>query len=294
MNHPPEKPDKTDWHRLWGLMISPVFERLGCETIVEMDLSAKTQRLDMVVVTRAERPRYEELPPDYYEGFENLNEHNLISFKSFREVFNMTALEELYGHLTNYRKEKKIGEKDRGRVNLYAVTHHFPRDLFAPFQKPPFLRCVTERRIYELNLLTPVRFVITRESSHPVIGLFSDNPEQIMASRMRLEKDGWLTGQVSSYLKKLYDYYFKEGIDMAYTQEMFIKEHYPEWHDKIRAAEAFGIEKGIEKGALIGKIIMARQILHESPCSRKMLEDKNTEELQRIFAGFEKKLRLTH
>jgi hypothetical protein len=85
-------------------------------------------------------------------------------------------------------------------------------------------------------------------------------------------------------------HYSEEGIDMAYTQEMFIKEHYPEWHDKIREAEAFGVEKG----ELIGKIIMARQILHESPCSRKMLEDKNTEELQSIFAGLEKKLRLTH
>ena len=43
------KPDKTDWHRLWGLMVSPLFERLGCDVTVEMDLSFKVQRLDMTV-----------------------------------------------------------------------------------------------------------------------------------------------------------------------------------------------------------------------------------------------------
>ncbi|OQY55981.1 MAG: hypothetical protein B6245_18980 [Desulfobacteraceae bacterium 4572_88] len=122
-----KKPDRTDWHSLWGLMMAPLFERLGCETVVDMDLSAKIQRLDMVVVTKqAEELAYDELPPDYYEGFESLNEHNLISLKSFREVFNVTAPEELYGHCINYRKIRDIGERDKGRVNLYAVTHHFP------------------------------------------------------------------------------------------------------------------------------------------------------------------------
>ncbi|MCP4350607.1 MAG: hypothetical protein GY795_34500, partial [Desulfobacterales bacterium] len=44
MTEQAKKPDKTDWHRLWGLMMSPVFKRLGCETTVEMDLSSKSQR----------------------------------------------------------------------------------------------------------------------------------------------------------------------------------------------------------------------------------------------------------
>ena len=229
MTEQTKKPDRTDWHRLWGLMMTPLFERLGCETVVEMDLSAKIQRLDMVVVTKqAEKLAYDELPPDYYEGFESLNEHNLISFKSFREVFNMTALEELYGHLINYRKIRNIGERDKGRVNLYAVTHHFPRDLFSLFRGTPFLRCISEGRIYDLEVLTPVRFIITRKCGHPVLGLFSDDPEQITASRHRLEEDGWLVSRVSSYLHRLYDFYALEGIDMPYTQEMFIRDHYPE------------------------------------------------------------------
>jgi len=200
-----KKPDRTDWHRLWGLMMTPLFERLGCETVVEMDLSAKVQRLDMVVITAEKgKPCYDGVNPDYYEGFENLNTHNLISFKSFREVFNMTALEELYGHFTNYRKMKNISEDEKDKVNLYAVTYHFPKELFSRFHGTEFLECIKENQIYDFRVLTPVRFIVTKGNPHPVLGLFSDDPEQITASRRRLEQDGWLVRQVSSYLQQLY------------------------------------------------------------------------------------------
>ncbi|OQX06998.1 MAG: hypothetical protein BWK80_50075, partial [Desulfobacteraceae bacterium IS3] len=220
----PEKTDRTDWHRLWGLMMMPLFERIGYETIVEMDLSAKVQLLDMVAVRRKEKKESEIPDSDCYSGFENLNEHNLISFKSFREVFNMTALEELYGHFTNYRKMKNIPENEKDTVNLYAVTHHFPRELFSRFDGKNLVDRAAER-IYDLRLLTPVRFIITRGSEHPILGLFSDDAGQVMKSRFRLEKDRWLLREVSSYLGRLYEHYSLEGIDMPYTQEMFIKDH---------------------------------------------------------------------
>ncbi|MBF0259756.1 MAG: hypothetical protein HQK62_13140 [Desulfamplus sp.] len=104
MKNNTDKSDKTNWHRLWGLMVAPLFERLNCEVTVELDLSVKVQLLDMLVVTRQEPISFDGVNPDYYEGFENLNEHNLISFKSFNESFNMEALEEFYGHFTNYKK----------------------------------------------------------------------------------------------------------------------------------------------------------------------------------------------
>ncbi|MBF0231205.1 MAG: hypothetical protein HQK63_16695, partial [Desulfamplus sp.] len=49
-----DKDNKTNWHRLWGLMVAPLFERLKCEVTVEFDLSLKSQLLDMVVVTKLE------------------------------------------------------------------------------------------------------------------------------------------------------------------------------------------------------------------------------------------------
>ena len=81
------KPDKIDWHRLWGLMMSPLFERLGCDVTVEIDLSFKVQRLDMTVIIKNKPLCFNNIDPDYFQGFENLNDHNLISFKSFHEVF---------------------------------------------------------------------------------------------------------------------------------------------------------------------------------------------------------------
>jgi len=255
-----QKPDKTDWHRLWGLMVSPLFERLGCDVIVEMDLSFKVQRLDMTVITKNKPLCFDSVDPDYYQGFENLNDHNLISFKSFNEVFNMAAIEEFYGHFTNYKKIKGI--KTPEKINLYAVTHHFPKTLFNRFRGTGLLKCIIEDRVYDLNVFTPVRFIITKSFEHPILGLFSNDIHQIKKSLHRLTKDGWLLKHVSSYLKKMFKYYSLEGIEMAYTREMFIRDNYPEDYEKfllikddvlktgIQKGKLEGIEKGIEKGML--------------------------------------------
>ncbi len=80
---------------------------------------------------------------------------------------------------------------------------------------------------------------------------------------------------------------------MAYTKEMFIKEHYPEWHEKIQAAEEKGVEQGIAKGELIGKILVVQQITNHSLHSREELETKSADELESIFDDIGKKLNLT-
>ena len=276
-----ESSDNVNWHRLWGLMVSSVFEELGCETTVEMDLSMKSQFLDMVVVTRDRPPRYDRLPPAYYEGFENLNEHNLISFKSFHESFNRTALEEFYGHFTNYRKMRKIEEKDKGKVSLYAVTHHFPRDLFSAYQGTEFLECVREGNIYTLRpgATTQVRFIITHNLSHPILGLFSDSPDQVAVSRRQMESDDWPVRNISSYLGELYKHYLLEGIDMPYTQEMFIRDYEPEWYEKIQAAR----NVGRKEGEIIGKIQFLQQLLDREVLSSEELRDRDTGELEKFF-----------
>ncbi|CAN2050040.1 hypothetical protein GMMP13_900038 [Candidatus Magnetomoraceae bacterium gMMP-13] len=55
--------------------------------------------------------------------------------------------------------------------------------------------------------------------------MFSNNADQIKASRRQLETDGWPIKNVSSYLDGLYKYYLLEGIDMPYTQNMFIRDY---------------------------------------------------------------------
>ncbi|MBF0231364.1 MAG: hypothetical protein HQK63_17520, partial [Desulfamplus sp.] len=185
-----ERDNKTNWHRLWGLMVAPLFEKLNCEVTVEVDLSLKVQRLDMVVVTKLEDEpiNFDDVNIDYYQGFENLNLHNLISFKSFNESFNQTAIEEFYGHFTNYKKMRNL-EDTPEKINLYAVTHHLPEKLFGKYKGTEFLECISENRIYDFKILTPVRFIVTNNFDHPILGLFSNKTEQIIKSTERLKKD---------------------------------------------------------------------------------------------------------
>ncbi len=275
-----KRPNRTDWHRLLCIMTAPLFEQLGCEVTIEMDLSIKVQRLDMAVVTRTRPLCFDKLKAEYYEGFENMAEHNLISFKSFREVFNMTSMEEFYGHLINYRKIKQL--KRRDQVNLYAVTHYHPKGLFKRWQGTPFLKCIVPNRMYDLNLLTPVRFIITKDSDHPILGLFSNNTEQIQKSRDKLAEDAWLHQHVSSYLNKLYDFYQLEGVKMPYTREVFVKEYYPEHYGTFLLGKQEGIQEGELKGELIGKIQLLQQILKKPVASRDQLRSKNMSTLQKL------------
>jgi len=304
--------DKTDWHRLWGLMVAPLFERLNCEVTVELDLSVKVQRLDMVVVTRSEDEpiNFDGVNPDYYQGFEDLNVHNLISFKSFNESFNITALEEFYGHFTNYKKMRNL-ENQPEKLNLYAVTHHFPEKLFSRYRETGFLECISEERVYDFKILTPVRFIVTNNFDHPILGLFSNKTEQIEKSTERLKQDGWLLKKVSSYLNELYNHYSLEGVNMPYTHEMFIKEHFPaEFYEQfllgkekgqheglqkgLQKGRQEGLQKGqqegLQKGELIGNITALQKVLKCQIATREELRAKTIEELQNILESLDKQI----
>ncbi|MBF0231201.1 MAG: hypothetical protein HQK63_16675 [Desulfamplus sp.] len=60
-------------------------------------------------------------------------------------------------------------------------------------------------------MFTPARFIVTNDFDHPILGLFSNKPEQIVKSTERLKQDGWLLKKVSSYLNELYNHYSLEG-----------------------------------------------------------------------------------
>jgi hypothetical protein len=103
--NPMLKKVRRRWHRLAGLILESLFERLGYETKIEYDISRKQQFVDLVVVRKKEL-KYQayNLPRSYWYGFEQLNEYNLISFKSYSESFNKYSLFELLGHYIAYLK----------------------------------------------------------------------------------------------------------------------------------------------------------------------------------------------
>ena len=81
-----QRHDKHDeellqYHRAAGLALTPVMQQLGYATEVEVDISMKSQLIDIISVRR-EKIVQPTLPPIYWEVFEPLNEHNLFSFKS--------------------------------------------------------------------------------------------------------------------------------------------------------------------------------------------------------------------
>ena len=84
-----EKEKRTKWHKLLAMILKPFFSQLGYELESEVDVSFKSQMIDIVVVKKKEidvDPHI--LPLEYWEAFDELNEYNLISFKSYSESFN--------------------------------------------------------------------------------------------------------------------------------------------------------------------------------------------------------------
>ncbi len=277
-----ENEKRTNWHRLSGLIVGALFETLGYKTITEYDVAKKAQLLDIVVVRKDMPQTGQLLDSSYYQGFENLNEHNLISFKSFNEVFNKKSLEEFYGH---YKKNKKESGAKEKQINLYALIYHYPRDLFKRFNYPELLHTIVKNRIYDLKLLTKVRFIITKETDHPVFGLLSNNVQQIESSINRLQKDSRLISQISSYLEKLFKHYAMEGIKMPYTKETFLKENYPDWYQKITYAEQKGMQEGMQegmqKGMQKGEINMLETLYNQGVLSKEHYQERITPLMQK-------------
>ena len=122
---------------------------LGYDTTPEVDLSRKKQLIDLIVVEKAEiNADFKKLPEEFWVEFDNLNTHNLITFKTYSESFNPAALEELWGHHCNYLKINKL---ERDQVNLYAITHHYPELILKPFENTQFLDVIKPEDILIFN-----------------------------------------------------------------------------------------------------------------------------------------------
>ena len=96
-----ETADVTDWHRLFGIVLTELFAGSDWEVIRELDLSVQQQLLDIVIVRRGRGHMTPTLPV----GIGPLADHNLVTYKSLHEPLDGWALKELVGHSVNYRKK---------------------------------------------------------------------------------------------------------------------------------------------------------------------------------------------
>jgi hypothetical protein len=213
--------ERTNWHRLFGLLLTDFFAGSPFVVELEKDLSLKKQLLD-VVVLRKRKGSFAGCLPD---GFDNLSTHNLITFKSHQEALDDWALKELTGHYVNYRKQvspsfEKLLPEDEFR--LYAICSRHPQDLAGSAHWKPLQQGVFQyRRGSDI-----IRIVVLRqlpETDHnAVLHLLSALPEKV---RYAVSHYRQRSIETSTLLDQLFEGYQREGVAMPYTMEDFRREY---------------------------------------------------------------------
>ncbi|RLC19150.1 MAG: hypothetical protein DRI57_07525, partial [Deltaproteobacteria bacterium] len=126
----------TDWHRIFGLIVTEHFEGTSYTVELEKDLSLKQQFLDVVIIENGEG----ETPSEFLDGLENMSAHNLITYKSHQESLDDWTLDEFLSYFVNYRKQVSPSMKKLlplGDFRRYAVSTRYPRKLagMVPFRQ---------------------------------------------------------------------------------------------------------------------------------------------------------------
>ena len=88
---------------------------------LEKDLSHRQQLLDVAVVRREPGEVTRRMP----DGFDNLANHNLVTYKSFREPLDDWTLKELTGHYVNQRTGESPSRRVVGGNKVPNVRHLF-------------------------------------------------------------------------------------------------------------------------------------------------------------------------
>jgi len=259
-----------DWHRLFGLTLKDYLHGQPVDVQVEMDLSQKTQYLDVAIVRLRDEPLTITLP----DGFDTFGPHNLISFKSFQEALDAWAMEELIGHYVNYRKQESPSMQELLPVEdfrLFAVCAHFPRGLARTATLAP-----VRDGVYEVSRFAGVvRVVVVGElpqtPHNAPLHLFSAMAEQRDYGARTYEPR---TRGGTTLLLQLFEWYRKEGIDMPYTME-----------DLEREAVKTALRLATTEQRLEG--VPAAQRLEGVPMEEllKALSPEAIEELRRRLAG---------
>jgi len=214
-------PDLYDWHRLFGLTLTDVFQDTPWRVELEKDLALQRQLLDVVIIERtALGGAVAELP----DGLDNLRAHNLLSYKSKREPLDGWALDELLGHHVNYRKliSPKSGLFPKSDFRLYAVATRQPQGLTSDRTLQPTAR----PGVYDLTWGTPmVRLIVLNQiDPHPrnapweLFGTQQDRIRHGAAHYRPRRQEAW------ELLRCLYLAHVLEDPTMAYTMEEFVRE----------------------------------------------------------------------
>ena len=230
------KPSIVDWHRLFGMIVERDFFDYGpLRTEREKDLSIKEQLLDVLVVYTESVESIKSFlanpPKPLPDGLENLSQHNLITYKSFRESLNEWTLQELTGHYVNHRKNTAVKDEKgsyskllpEDHFRLYAVCTRFPRNLMRKYKAKK-----RKEGVYDIVYGgLPMRVIVLRDipqaEQNAIWNIFSNVVENIEYGALQY---GPRLKTMSSVLDLLFEYYNLEGMHVAYTFEQFERDHF--------------------------------------------------------------------
>jgi hypothetical protein len=213
---------KTDWHRLLGLIFTDFFTGSAWNVELEKDLSVKKQLLDIIILRQDGEGFIDPLP----DGLEGMKKHNLLTFKSIREPLDDWTLKELTGHYVNYRKQISPSFNDlypEDRFQLYGITARYPKKLFS--QQVELTKI--QDGVYDIQRGSDnIRLIVLNEIPHAqhnaIWHLFSGIPGEVeFAARQYRGK----TQEISTVLNTLFDNYNLEGIPVSYTMKDFQRDY---------------------------------------------------------------------
>src|SRR5262249_36814814 len=152
----------------------------GSPFIVELekDLSHRQQLLDVVIIRRGSGQMSRAMP----DGMHDLANHNLVTFKSFREPFDDWTFKELTGHYVNYRKQASPSGQEllpETEFRLFGICARHPQQLLqvVPHEK-------IQEGVYDCRRGTDlIRLIVAtdlpKKEENALLHLFSAAQDQV-------------------------------------------------------------------------------------------------------------------
>jgi hypothetical protein len=185
----------------------------------ETDLSHKQQFIDVVLVRQGPGPIPRQLP----DGFEDLANHNLVTFKSYQEALDGWALCELVGHYVNYCKQTSPTMQDllpETDFRLFAVCARHPQNLARAGLLTPVRDGVYDVRVLHLSIRVIVIHQLPQQEQNAMLLLFSAKEELVRYAAAHYQPHSKETSTLLLRLLRAY----REDPEMANKLDEFVRE----------------------------------------------------------------------
>ncbi len=228
----------TDWHRLFGLMLTDFFDGSPFRVETELDVSKVGQFIDVLIIRKEPGEMTRRLP----DGMEDLADYNVISFKSYQEGFTAWSAKELIAYYVNYRKQLSDPMIPEDRFRLFAVCVRFPRDLARVANLEEIHPGVSECDLSIERIRIIVISRLSQEVQNALLQLFSAQAEQVQFAQQYFRHQATRT---SSLLQQLLTRYQEEGLDMPVDLDKWVAEFQKEQFLKLDPKDRLEFFRGM-------------------------------------------------